>query len=326
LDYFLKNIFKIRTQTFNRDYQLGFVDSDKIMDEIQEMIFKENEKLNDFKGAKFKAVFNKIHIDHYPDFISNLYGQRDKWSCTFKAVKEYSKFNMDITFNIILFLLIQQLQKAFDEISVGDIEEAGNNGVSVSKNEAVHIFSKFIINMLDDFHGKERMFDISDVELEKMNNIKREELRIKAIKLEDEMRGMPIEYYYLKKGSSSFVDEIEGAEDVATSKEEIEKKHNEMREGIMSEGMGVLRDKLGRDPTAAELDEFTDQYLESERIDTEETLDQFNLVQPKEGLNVIESGGDYGDLPQGIEDAGDGMPADYFAENDVGNEFTPLVY
>ena len=60
-----------------------------------------------------------------------------------------------------------------------------------------------------------------------MNNVKREELRIKAIKLEDDMRGMPIEYYYLKKGSSSFVDEIDSNEDILTSKEAIEKAQND---------------------------------------------------------------------------------------------------
>ena len=77
---------------------------------MQELIFKENEKLNDFKNPKSQLIFQKIDFDYYPNFISKLYGQIDEWSCTFKSVKKYSKFNMDIMYNIILYLLIKQLQ------------------------------------------------------------------------------------------------------------------------------------------------------------------------------------------------------------------------
>jgi len=42
------------------------------------------------------------------------------------------------------------------------------------------------------------------------------------------------------------------------------------------------------------------------------------LIQPKEGLDVIDVGYDYGELPQGIENAGDGIPDNYFEENDLG--------
>ena len=51
--------------------------------------------------------------------------------------------------------------------------------------------------------------------------------------------------------------------------------------------------------------------------------EQFNLIQPKEGLDVLDTGFGYGDVPQGIEDAGDGMDDNYFADNDL--SFSPLV-
>ena len=41
VQYFLKNIEKIKTQTFNRVYNLDFIDDDKIEDSIQQQIFKE---------------------------------------------------------------------------------------------------------------------------------------------------------------------------------------------------------------------------------------------------------------------------------------------
>ena len=266
----------------------------------------------------------KIDFDYYPNFISKLYGQIDEWSCTFKSVKKYSKFNMDIMYNIILYLLIKQLQLAFNNVSMDDITSE-NGTESVTKNEATHIFSKFVIQTLDNFAEVEKKFDVSEDELDKMNNVKREELRIKAIKLEDDMRGMPIEYYYLKKGSSSFVDEIDNNEDILTSKEAIEKAQNDKRDSLMEEAKQQIRDKEGRDATAEEVDSYVDSYINDEIIDEYETLDQFNLVQPKEGMNVVEVGTDYGELPQGIENEGDGISSDYFADNDIGTEFTPLV-
>ena len=324
LNNFIKNIQKIKTQTFSRDYELDFVEGEKIKDTMQELIFKENEKLNDFKGPKNQIIFQKIDFDYYPDFISKLYGQIDEWSCTFKSVKKYSKFNMDIMYNIILYLLIQQLQIAFNNVSMDDI--TSENGLeSVTKQEATYTFSKFVIQTLDNFNEVEMKFDVPEEELDKMNNVKREELRKKAIKLEDDMRGMPIEYYYLKKGSSAFVDEIDSNEDILTSKEAIEKAQNDKRESLMAEGAKEIKDREGRDATQEELEEFADSYINDEIIDEYETLDQFNLVQPKEGMNVIDVGSDYGELPQGIENEGDGISSDYFVENDVGSEFTPLV-
>ena len=318
LNYFIKNIYKIKTQTFSKDYELNFIESDKLINDIQELIYKDNEKLNNFKGDKFKLVFQKINIEYFSELISNLYGQKDKWSCTFTTVVEYSKYNMDTIFKIILYMLILQLNKGFDELSLNDIK---NNEISItiSKNEANHIFSKFIIDMLDNFEKDEKIYDIDDNELLKIDNIKREELRLKAIKLEEDMKGMPIEYYFLKKGTTAYADDIDENDNILTDKDENEKKQNELRENIMEKGMHTLQNKFGREPTADELDEFTNEYMNSEVIDSQETLDQFNLVKPKEGLNVIEYGGDYGDLPQGIEDEGDGIP-----ENIEDDEFRPF--
>ena len=313
LNYIIKNIYKIKTQTFSKDYELNFIESDKLMNDIQELIFKDNEKLNSFKGDKFKLVFEKINIEYFSELISNLYGQKDKWSCTFTTVVEYSKYNMDTIFKIILYMLILQLNKVFDTLSLSDISS------SITKNEANHMFSKFIIDMLDNFEKNEKIYDISDNELSKIDNIKREELRLKAIKLEEDMKGMPIEYYFLRKGTTAYTDDINENDNILTDKDEIEKKHNELRENIMEKGMQTLLNKFGREPTADELDEFTNEYINSEFIDSQETLDQFNLIKPKEGLNVIDYGGDYGDLPQGIEDEGDGIP-----ENIEDDEFRPF--
>ena len=315
IEYFMKGVEKVKTQTFNKDYVLDFIDSDKIVDDIQEHIFKESEKLKDFRGKKYSLIFKKVDFNYYPDMISNIYGENDKWSCTYKSVKEYSEFNMDVTFNILLYMFVSQLQQSFDRISADDIKDGE---VVLTRNEAAHIFSKFVIDMLDDFQKTQKFFDITEEDLKKLENTKREEMRRKAIQFEENMKGKPIEYYYLKRGTASFLDEIDENYDIETNKDEIQKMENEKRDAIMARGKDELTKKFGEEPTADQLEEFTNKYLEEEYIDAEETLDQMNLIQPKEGLDVIDVGYDYGELPQGIENAGDGIPDNYFEENDLG--------
>lgn len=320
IQYFLRNIEKIKTQTFSREYVLDFIADEKMEDEMQELIYKHNEKLSDFKGEKFKLVFQKINIKYYPELITNLNPMNDKWSCTFKEVKQYSKFNYDIVANMLLYLLLTQLEIAFDNVMDGNIE---GEGISVSKNEANYILSKFIIDNLDEFARVEELYDITEEELRKIDDTKREEMRQKAIRLQESMKGMPIEYYNLKKGSSSFIDEISEFDDIENSKQQMEKAINEKKESIMNEGMVMIQKNEGRDATAQELEDFYNAYSADADIEKDAIEDEFNLVQPHEGLDVIETGYGYGDLPQGIENAGDGMDDNYFEDNDVG--FSPLV-
>ena len=320
IQYFLKNIEKIKTQTFSREYVLDFIGNDKLEDEMQELIFKENERLSDFKGEKFKLVFQKINIKYYPELISNINGMNDNWSCTFKEVKKYSKFNFDIVARMLLFLLLSQLEIAFDDITIDDIQ---GEGISVSKNEANYIWSKFIIDTLDEFARVEGLYDISEKDLEKIDNTKREEMRLKAVRLQESMKGMPIEYYNLRKGGSGFVDEISEFDAIENDKQSMERAINDKKESIMSEGAMAIQKSEGREATAQELEDFYQAYSADADIEKDAIEDEFNLVQPHEGLDVVETGYGYGDSPQGIENAGDGMDDNYFEDNDVG--FTPLV-
>ena len=191
--------------------------------------------------------------------------------------------------------------------------------LTVGKTEASYIFSKFIIDNLDEFERVEKLYDITEEELNRIDNTKREEMRIKAIKLDESMKGMPREYYYLKKGSSSFVDDISEFDDIENNKQQIQKELNDRKESLMDEGMKAL----GPDATTDDLDEFVNDYEANAAAEKDIIEEQFNLIQPKEGLDVLDTGFGYGDTPQGIEDAGDGLDDNYFADNDL--SFSPLV-
>ena len=79
---------------------------------------------------------------------------------------------------------------------------------------------------------------------------------------------------------------------------------------------------LGPDATTDDLDEFVNDYEANAGAEKDIIEEQFNLIQPKEGLDVLDTGFGYGDY-KGIEDAGDGLDDNYFADNDL--SFSPLV-
>ena len=122
---------------------------------------------------------------------------------------------------------------------------------------------------------------------------------------------------------SGFVDEISEFDAIENDKQSMERAINDKKEGIMREGASAIQKSEGREATAQELEDFYQSYSADADIERDAIEDEFNLVQPHEGLDVVETGYGYGDLPQGIENAGDGMDDNYFEDNDVG--FTPLV-
>jgi hypothetical protein len=70
----------------------------------------------------------------------------------------------------------------------------------------------------------------------------------------------------------------------------------------------TLSKKLGRNPTQNEIETFKEEYSHERSIASSEFNDNFgSLIEKKEGLNVLEVGDNYGDMPQGIENEGDGF-------------------
>ena len=65
--------------------------------------------------------------------------------------------------------------------------------------------------------------------------------------------------------------------------------------------------KYGKLPTDDELELYKEDF-EDQLIKDKDTYDEFYMKQPKEGNEVLEVGDDFGEMPQGTENEGDGVP------------------
>ena len=85
---------------------------------------------------------------------------------------------------------------------------------------------------------------------------------------------------------------------------ELEKKNKEA--DIVSKIKSEYLLQYGEEPTSTVLNELKEDYMKE--VAYEDEIDEDNdLEQPKEGLEILEIGGDYGDLDQGLETEGDGI-------------------
>ena len=66
--------------------------------------------------------------------------------------------------------------------------------------------------------------------------------------------------------------------------------------------------KFGDDQS--KIEEYVDSYLENEMIEKEIYEDNYNMLNMKEGEEVLEVGDFFGEMPQGTENAGDGYVED----------------
>ena len=88
---------------------------------------------------------------------------------------------------------------------------------------------------------------------------------------------------------------------------DIEKEQEMADEILIDRAKSDLKSQLGREATANEIEQYKVSFEHEQEVADETYQDNFNMFQPKEGLNVMEVGDDYGEMPQGTENEGDGF-------------------
>jgi len=69
----------------------------------------------------------------------------------------------------------------------------------------------------------------------------------------------------------------------------------------------LAREKLGPDATDNQIESFKEEYLKDKQQEDYIYNKEFNMMQPKEGFEILEVGDDYGEMEQGTENEGDGV-------------------
>jgi len=79
--------------------------------------------------------------------------------------------------------------------------------------------------------------------------------------------------------------------------------------------------KYGKIPTEDEIELYKEEFKD-QLVKDKDTYNEFYMKQPKEGNEVLEVGDDFGEMPQGTENEGDGVPdyIDNYDEADYNEE------
>ena len=307
--YLSLNIEKIKKNKLESNTDLP-IKNDEILKDIQLFIFNKNQRLKEFYEKKNSLIFKNIELKYSTEFITDIYPKQDIWDCKYEKVIEYSKYNGNVIYDLLLYILTDELNNLINQVkTISTIE-----GETYSTNEAASIMAKFIINLFDIFMQDEEELRGNSEDLSKLENARREEYRIKYIKENMEMLDYPPELWQMKKGYTEAVDSVKESIELENQNIELDKKMDAKLDSAKSKASKALGDNASE----YQINEFADSYINSEFTSAQEEQNQFTFSNLKEGYEVVETDINYGQLPQGINDEGDDMIGDYFEDNDIG--------
>ena len=273
--------------------------------DIQKFIFEKNNRLEFFYDIKNRLIFKNIKFKYNSNFISNIYAKENIWSCDYNKVLKFTKFGGKTIYDFLLYILCDELINILADLS--DIEKIDNE--VYKENEAIGIFAKFIISIFDIFAEDEGIFDIPEEVINKMVNEKRE--KIKQAYMRESL--LPKELREIRKSFSSEIDSVKEQISLDNENSDINKKLEEKMEFAKSKALKTL----GENATESQINEFTEDYLNEKYVQAEEEQDQFLFDELHEGYETLDTGYDYGQLPQNINYQGDDENPDFFQDNNI---------
>lgn len=306
------NSEKIRNQFFKEEIEVHTVDNDDLVKEIQEAIYKENKHLEQYDGEKYKKIFDLVKDNYSIDFIENLVPKFDIYSCTYKKVKEYSKINPNNIFSILLYIFVKGINENFETLK----------NSSNSPDGAQVSYGNFIASELKKSLDYNRIMDFSEKELKKIDNREYYTFSKEIKKIDDNIKTQRIPPSLAKNiyGSAKFSAGII-EENVEHDADQIRIDKENRKEGIMSELKEKMAKETGKEPSLADLEDKYNEYMEDEYRDSEREQREMNMERPDEGLNVIDVGTDYGDMPQGIDQDENAIPDDLQKDDSLFMEY-----
>lgn len=293
-----------------KNIKLDFTGSDKISLEIQEDIFKENEKLKTFFDESVKKYFMDLDVKYTNEEINSINGMDNIYDSKYEKIKVYSDFNFNDASNVILYIFISQLNRYILCISNNDAESENNdiNILNQKNNRCKHICN-FIMILLEEIDDDNELLNLCNGGVEKIKNSLIHQIieeKSKQFKKEDDNYFISTLARILKnnRGVNDLDEKVESDQIELT--EELNKE--EKMDYILKEGKKKLTEKYGYEPTDAELETYKENYLENMENNGEE--DKYD--DTAKGEDVIDQGAGYGELNEYDFENGDGF--DYSAE------------
>ena len=252
------NSEKIRNQFFREEIEIHTIDNDDLVKEIQEAIYKENKHLEQYDGERYKKIFDLVKDNYTIDFIDNLIPKFDIYSCTYNKVKEYSKINPNNVFSMLLYIFVKGINDNFNVLK----------NSSNSPEDAQASYGNFIASELKKFLDYNRIMDISEKELKKIDNREYYNFSKEIKKIDNNIKTQKIPPSLAKNiyGSAKFSAGII-EENVEHDADQIRIDKENRKEGIMSELKEKMAKETGKEPSLADLEDRYNEYMEDEYRD-----------------------------------------------------------
>lgn len=304
-NYFRKYISAIANEHYKTGYvKLETMNSEK-QTEFLTQIYNEQNSLEFFFKNNFSDLFKKLKFDYSVSDINNINGYPNVYNYTYTEVLKETPFSYRYAANMLVYILLTQLNGFFQtDLSKVDVNNENKKiGDSIGK---YRIVANFIVKMFDMINDETQMFDISKEEFDKAQSVVEYNYKRRR---EDKMKKLTEAEKSTIKAQLGLetIDEYTFGDYTGEGLTEIKKEAELNEEALIDSAKDSLRKKLGRDPTLNEIESFKENYTAEQAIAQEEYDDKFAIYSSKEGLNVMEIGDDYGEMPQGTESEGDGF-------------------
>ena len=303
-NYFRKYISIIANKcNISKVPAISFITVDELATEMQQYIIFENQRIIKYITPENSVLFKNFKFEYSFDFINNIYGISDIYNCKYTKIIKESNFNIVNTGDLLLYLLLKQLTNfLIQPWSEYEFHNSNDKEFDLLKHDNNKIFAKFIISIFDIIQDNEESLNLSDKRIDKFKTNKRENIIMSSIAAVDKLDGLAKQFYFSKATRSGSIDELDYAawDEDNNIKEKLDLEDNTY--GLETMAKKELTDITGSAPTESEISDFTESYLENEKVDMDDFESDFIFDDPKEGLDVIESGYNYGSLPQGGND------------------------
>ena len=305
-NYFRKYISAIGNEYYKSGYTHIETMNSNSQAEFISQLYVEQNKLEFFFKNNFSSLFKMLKFDYSIEDINNINGYPSIYNYKYTDVLKESEFTYEYASNMLVYMLLVQLNNFFR--TDFSMVEVNNENKKIDTNiEKYRIIANFIVKMFDMINEETEIYDVSEDEYNKFEAIldynhrrKRED---KFKKLTEAEKGMIKTQLNLDT-----IDEYVYSDYTGEGVADKEKENQLEDEALVDTAKDSLSKKLGREPTQNEIETFKESYSQERDTAISEFDENFgSLFAKKEGLNVMEVGDDYGDMPQGTENEGDGF-------------------
>ena len=282
----IKNNFDVK----EKDIKLQFIEDTDVKKEMQQYIGLSRENIDFFMEPNVSDNFNDCIANYSNEEINSIIGVQEIYNMNYTEIKKYSDFNNNDASNVILFILIHNLNQLF--IYKNNTEGTVSYDLNLNENKNFFI-AKFVLLLLEEIEENYELFELCN-----KNNEIENEILYDYIQFKLKMLGSGQGYDTVEKPNSIYKNEAAEHDD---KERELEYK----LEHLNNTAIDTYKNKYGKEPTQGQLDNIKQNV--KEQIADEDYYDETNMDAQLHSNEIMDQGGEYGELNENDFEASDGF-------------------